>query len=486
MKGLNWMNSARTKHGKRALSAFILILAMVLLSGCSLRAIPESIVGNIVREIIARDYDLWYAETEDEEESSDAEDAVASNERTGVTPTRKPENRDDSEEEEAEPEDEEEDEEEDEDGGYGEYEDSEDEEDEEVSVSENSENAEGSGSESSGTDEDEMASDKKAYYFSTLSSSEKKLYLEIYNSIIEMTDKVVLSSTDTDEVDRVFNLCLMDHPDIFYCDGYKASISTIEDKPVSISFEGKYNVSREERKQKEEKIRAAVDKALSGVPKDESDYEKAKYVFEWIIDNTAYDLESPDNQNISSVFLNGRSVCQGYTYAYKYLLNKLGIFCTIVYGEAVGSNHAWNLARLDGTYCFIDVTWGDSSYRDKNDNEANRTSYNYFGCNSDILKRTHTINNKGEIPECTSLDEYYYVKEAKYFTKVDLDRLKAVFDHEAEKGEHMFTIRASSEEVYNELCDTLFEKREVFNLVPDAASVTYIEDKDEYTLTFTV
>ncbi len=482
MKALSWMNSVITKYRKKILCALISALLSGILSGCALEAIPERIVGGIVRDIIARDYDLWYAPTEEEAEGDNPESPALADNRTSDIKHHKPEDGNGPEtgkEEEEEPETgkeekeeeaEKEEGEENEDGGYGEYEDpgdaEEEDEEEENSVSENSSD--------------------QAYYFSTMSAPEKKLYLEIYNAIVTMSEQVTLSTTDKDEVDRIFNLCLMDHPEIFYCDGYRASVSSVEDRPVSIGFEGKFNVSREERKEKEEKIKAAAEKALKGVPEDDSDYEKAKYVFEWIIDNTAYDIDSPDNQNISSVFLNGRSVCQGYTYAYKYLLNRLGIFCTIVYGEAVSSNHAWNLARLDGTYCYIDVTWGDSSYRDKDDNEANRTSYNYFGCNSEILLRTHTLNNRGTIPECTSLDEYYYVKEAKYFTKVDMDRLRAVFDHEAEKGEHMFTIRASSEEVYNELCDTLFEKKEVFNLVPDAASVTYIEDKDEYTLTFTV
>ncbi len=481
MKALNWMNSAKTKSFRRILRLAPVALLTLSLTGCSIGSIPERIAGSIVREIIARDYYLWYGNQDEEEEIMASQETGSEDPSDEVPEDNEPSDAVKEEEDDLgeEPEDTEEDED------SGEYVDT-DEEDEE----ETSEDTSVSGNETTADDftedEESLSKDKNAYYFSGMNSTEKRLYLEIYNSVIEMKDKITLSSADPDEVDRIFNLCMMDHPEIFYCDGYKSTVTSVEEKPVSIEFEGKFNVDREQRKNKEIRIKKAAEKALSGVPKDNSDYEKAKYVFEWIINNTEYDINAPDNQNISSVFLNKKSVCQGYTYAYKYLLNKLGIFCTIVYGEAAGASHAWNLAKLDGTYCFIDVTWGDSSYRDKNDKAANRTSYNYFGCNKDILIRTHNINNKADIPECTSLDEYYYVKEAKYFTKVDLDRLKAVFDHEAEKGEHMFTIRASSLDVYNDLMNVLFTQKEIFNLVDHAESITYIEDKDELTLTFTV
>ncbi len=450
----------------------------LLLTSCSPSSIPERIAGGIIREIIARDYYIWFAPEEDEDEPG--EEADAGDVKKAEAPEEESSEPESGDEDLILPDDEEEEEEED----VSEIEDTEDAgetEEEEETVSGNEEAAKEEYDEVNYEDQG-----KNAYYFTTLSSEEKKVYLEIYNSVVNMKESITLSSTDKDDVDRIFNLCMMDHPEIFYCEGYHSKVSEAEGKVLSIGFEGKFNYTREERKEKEEKIRNAAKKVIDSVPKNGSDYDKAKYVFEWIIDNTAYDLNAPDNQNIVSVFLNHRSVCQGYTYAYKYLLNKLGIFCTIVYGEASGANHAWNLAKLDGTYCYIDVTWGDSSYRDRNDNEAERTSYNYFGCNSDILLRTHALKNKGKIPECKSLDEYYYVKEAKYFTKVDLDRLKAVFDHESRESGHMFTIRASSEEVYNELKDTLFKEQQIFNLVQNADKITYIEDKDEYTLTFTV
>ena len=461
------MNSARTRKRPHFFTVLLLFLLAFCLTACDVDTVPEIIAGRIIRSIIEKDYDLIY-DTGNEEEIPDytqpsweSPEAASGKEEDGDNG----EELDDGEDE-ASP-------------------DPEDEGEEATASEENvvEEEAEEE-TEEEGDTEAGVKEDERAYYFSTLDSQGKKLYMEIYNAIFAMDESVGVSSKDPDEIDRIFNLCMMDHPELFFCDGYKTTMKTQGEETLGIDFAGRYSLSKEERKEKESEIKTVTDKILASVPDDNSDYEKVKYIYEWIIDNTEYDENAADSQNIISVFLNNKSICQGYTMSFKYLLDRMGIFCTVVYGQAANENHAWNLVRMDGTYCYVDTTFGDSSYLDSDNGEASITSYNYFGCNSDILLRTHTVSERGPLPDCTSLDEYYYVKESKYFTEVNEDRLKAVFNHEKEIDSHMFTIRASSEEVYNGLFDTLFTKQEIFNLMPDADKVTYIENKSELTLTF--
>ncbi len=333
---------------------------------------------------------------------------------------------------------------------------------------------------------EELEDDERAYCFSKLTTNQKKIYLEIYNCLLKMDEGAEVSTLDTAIIDKIFNLVMMDHPELFYVDGYRTTETTQDGVPIKIEVAGKYNVSKEVRKVKEEEIEQAAKAALKDCPTDGSEYEQVKYVFQWIIDRTDYSLEAPDNQNISSVFLNGRSVCQGYTMATKYLLDRLGIFCTVVYGTSNGESHSWNLVRMDGTNCYVDTTWGDASYRTEDSTLEHQINYNYFGCNEDILLRTHAVNNPVMLPECTALDEYYYVKEGLYFKSADIDRLSAVFDFRKKQGDDSFTIRCSESDVYASFSEELFDNRKIFDILPESETVKYIRDDRELTMTFSI
>lgn len=103
-----------------------------------------------------------------------------------------------------------------------------------------------------------------------------------------------------------------------------------------------------------EQIASEVDGYLRAAAAYDSKLDKAMYFHDALIE--AVDYEEGDNdQNIASVFLEGKTVCAGYAAAYNLLCNAVGIDAVTIVGMA----HAWNAVRF-GEYWFLtDVTFDE-------------------------------------------------------------------------------------------------------------------------------
>lgn len=237
------------------------------------------------------------------------------------------------------------------------------------------------------------------YSYALLNDEEKITYKEIYTILKNHAENVRLTTKDADHVDKVFQLVMNDHPEIFYAKGYSLDKYTINDEVDRLEFTGTY----EKNKDVVEILVYDIDKycreCLKDMPEYDNDYDKVKYIYEYIIEHTEYDLEAEDNQNILSVFKDGKSVCQGYAKATQYLLNKLDIPCLLVTGTAKGEGHAWNIAYVDGKWTSIDTTWGDASYRNVSTGETwNEISYDYLCVGDEDMFDTHSFESAIDLP----------------------------------------------------------------------------------------
>ena len=91
-----------------------------------------------------------------------------------------------------------------------------------------------------------------------------------------------------------------------------------------------------------------------------SDYEKIKYVHDWLIDNIEYDVnfENTNSHNIYGTFIDREVVCEGYAKGFKYIMDGLDIPCILVKGIGENSSgdtekHMWNYVNLDGDWYAI-------------------------------------------------------------------------------------------------------------------------------------
>ncbi|WP_350454356.1 transglutaminase domain-containing protein [Slackia heliotrinireducens] len=311
------------------------------------------------------------------------------------------------------------------------------------------------------------ASSAELYAYSQLNESDQELYRIVLDAMQSREPRDLPEITMFD-LTRIREHIMADHPEIMYLDAMELSTQTnsATGEVVKTTVTCHYSMSAEEYEATMEQVDAAVAECLAGLSADTDDYEKAKYVFEWIALNTTYDqaaaerLDGVDSetasdgsngQTIANVMLDHTAVCGGYARAYQYMLQQMGIQCAYVTGTANGGAHAWCVALLDGNYYYIDPTWGDPQFLSEDGSVAmdGFINYDYLCVNLSDLQTTHAVGPLVVMPPCKSYDDNYYVREGLWFESADYDHVSQVLANALDSGQGYVQFRCADESVYN-------------------------------------
>ncbi|MDE5601042.1 MAG: hypothetical protein K2J16_00910 [Clostridia bacterium] len=214
----------------------------------------------------------------------------------------------------------------------------------------------------------------------------------VANNVVSVDDVAAYVGTGNTKVPKAFgagrDTFFMDHPDLFYVDVFSTSISAgsmdnsyvafLDTSRATTLYRGSINTKSAVETAiaaYEAKLTEVVNgaKAAGGVK------EQIEYVNKYICENVEYSygtvVEVKDGKTLNvdtpaaayihtayGALVNGKAVCEGYSMAFKSVMDRLDVPCVSVLGYASsdGANynpHMWNYVELDGMWYAVDTTW---------------------------------------------------------------------------------------------------------------------------------
>lgn len=328
-----------------------------------------------------------------------------------------------------------------------------------------------------------VSNDKYAY--NMLNEEEKIVYDQIYDCIVNFKDNVSISTTDESELKKVYSCINADHPEIFWAKGYFFNVYKILDKSIGITFTPSYTFEQDEVLALQNQIDLVCDNWISELPENSSDYEKSRFVFEKLINEVEYNVDSDNNQNIVSVFINKETVCGGYARASSYMFEKMGIPSIVVSGYAADNQpHAWNIIMLDGKYYQFDVTWGNSKFTIDKENDK-FINYIYLNAKDEDISLDHKSEMPIDLPVCDSTENGYFYKEKSFIpsNNIDDNLLNQIFINQYNQGKGSLSFKCEDEETFKELNNYLFNENHIYDYIKGVSKVSYFPNQGAFVLT---
>ena len=243
------------------------------------------------------------------------------------------------------------------------------------------------------------------YYYGKMSKDKQNVYRAMLHGLMELSDEFLIPqvpTTDGNWLYDVFFQLRLDHPEIFWAVGFKYRY--YKDSPNLILIP-EYIFDKNKIREHQKALGARVDKLVRTAMKF-SEWDKEKYVHDFICENIRYDkLKKPYSHEIIGPLTQGVGVCEGIAKTVKALCDAVGVECIIALSEAnpergVRYRHTWNILTIDGKRYHLDATFDNSLQRGVK-------RYDYFNLDDRHIFLDHE-KLVLPVPACGDEKGYYY------------------------------------------------------------------------------
>ena len=265
---------------------------------------------------------------------------------------------------------------------------------------------------------DEELGDKitmEQYYYNHMNKAQQAVYHSILSGVKNLEDEFQIPVLEGEELYNVFFQMRLDHPEIFWVSSYKYRY--YKDSP-NLIFIPEYLFDKKKICEHQKAMTARVEKLIRPAQK-LSEWEKEKYVHDFICENIRYDkLKKSYSHEIIGPLGQGVGVCEGIAKAVKVLLDALGVWCVIAIcgnnpEKGIKYRHTWNIVKIGGTYYHLDATFDNTLGKDR---ETSEIRYDYFNLDDSQIFRDHEPLI-APAPHCGDHEHFYYKEKKLSFTK---------------------------------------------------------------------
>lgn len=259
------------------------------------------------------------------------------------------------------------------------------------------------------------------YYYGKMPKDKQNVYRAMLHGLMELSDEFLIPqvpTTDGNWLYDVFFQLRLDHPEIFWAVGFKYRY--YKDSPNLILIP-EYIFDKNKIREHQKALGARVDKLVRTAMKF-SEWDKEKYVHDFICENIRYDkLKKPYSHEIIGPLGHGVGVCEGIAKSVKVLCDALGVWCIIAIcgnnpKKGIKYRHTWNIVKIGGTYYHLDATFDNTL--GKHSFGAKEIRYDYFNLDDKNIFRDHEPLI-APAPACTDGDHFYYKEKKMSFTKTE-------------------------------------------------------------------
>lgn len=251
----------------------------------------------------------------------------------------------------------------------------------------------------------------------------------------------------------------------FWLKNYSVSTERVDwngKKAFGCRYKWVYSDDAENMAEMQSQIDVAVDSYLRLIPANADKWHAVKIIHDELVRRVAYDhsLSETHAHDIYGALVENSAVCQGYTYAFSYLMmrwnEKTGVQANGGYNYypcVVTDNHGWNNINELTYESNIDVTWDDPDLYDKYGNPY--ILYNYFGLTTDEIKQIDDhaeVKREGGQLEIPNPETYNYHKhEGYYLYSFDLNAITAVLSEQYRTGTNVLTVRFENQSDFDRI-----------------------------------